>query len=54
MFKNIVHTLNHVYVIDLIFQAYLEGREHGFTARNTPDHRPRRAVSHRLISERSL
>jgi uncharacterized damage-inducible protein DinB len=38
VFKNIVHTLNHVYVIDLIFQAHLEGREHGFTARNTPDH----------------
>jgi uncharacterized damage-inducible protein DinB len=37
VFKNIVHTLNHVYVIDLIFQAHLEGREHGFTARNTPD-----------------
>src|SRR6266496_5753248 len=36
VFKNIVHTLNHVYVIDLIFQAHLEGREHGFTARNTP------------------
>src|SRR2546429_10026988 len=40
VFKNIVHTLNHVYVIDLIFQAHLEGREHGFTARNTPDHPP--------------
>src|SRR6266540_1686155 len=38
LFKNIVHTLNHVYVIDRIFQAHLEGREHGFTARNTPDH----------------
>jgi uncharacterized damage-inducible protein DinB len=40
VFKNIVHTLNHVYVIDLIFQAHLEGREHGFTARNTPDYPP--------------
>ena len=35
VFKNIVHTLNHNYVIDRIFQAHLEGREHGFTARNT-------------------
>ena len=35
LFKNIVHTLNHIYVIDLIFQAHLEGRQHGFTARNT-------------------
>ena len=38
VFKNIVHTLNHVYLVDRIFQAHLEGREHGFTARNTPDH----------------
>jgi uncharacterized damage-inducible protein DinB len=37
VFKNIVHTLNHVYVIDLIFQAHLEQHEHGFTARNTSD-----------------
>ena len=40
LFRNIVHTLNHNYVIDLIWQAHLEGREHGFTARNTPDHPP--------------
>ena len=40
LFKNIVHTLNHNYVIDLIFQAHLQGREHGFTARNTQDHPP--------------
>lgn len=35
-FKNMVHTLNHVYVIDRIFQAHLEGTEHGYSARNTP------------------
>ena len=40
LFKNIVHMLNHNRVIDLIFQAHLEGREHGFTARNTPEHPP--------------
>jgi uncharacterized damage-inducible protein DinB len=40
LFKNMVHTLNHNYVIDLIWQAHLEGREHGFTARNTPAHPP--------------
>ena len=28
------------YVIDLIFQAHLEGRDHGFTARNTPEAPP--------------
>ena len=46
VFKNIVHTLNHVYVIDLIFQAHLEGRAHGFTARNTPDHPPLDELRH--------
>ena len=47
VFKNIVHTLNHVYVIDLIFQAHLEGREHGFTARNTPGHPPLPDLRHK-------
>lgn len=40
LFRNIVHTLNHNYVIDLIWQAHLEAREHGFSARNTPGHPP--------------
>ncbi len=40
LFKNIVHTLNHNYVIALIWQAHLEGSDHGYTARNTPDHPP--------------
>ena len=44
LFKNIVHTLNHNYVIDLIWQAHLEGRDHGFTARNTPDTPPLAAL----------
>ena len=39
-FGNIGHTLNHVHVIDLIFQAHLQGRPHGFSARNTPTHPP--------------
>lgn len=38
LFRNMVHTLNHNYVIDRIFQAHLEGRSHGYTARNTPEH----------------
>jgi len=38
LFKNMVHMLNHNYVIDRIFQAHLEGRAHGYAARNTPDH----------------
>jgi uncharacterized damage-inducible protein DinB len=40
LFKNMTHTLNHNYVIDLIWQAHLEGRDHGYTARNTPGHPP--------------
>ena len=35
LFRNMVHTLNHNYVIDRIWQAHLEGREHGYAARNT-------------------
>jgi len=40
VFRSIVHTLNHNYVIDRIFQAHLEGRPHGYSARNTPDSPP--------------
>lgn len=40
LFKSIVHTLNHNLVIDRIFQAHLEGREHGYAARNTPEPPP--------------
>ena len=40
LFKNMVHTLNHIYIIDLIWQAHLEGRDHGMTVRNTAEHPP--------------
>ena len=40
LFRNMVHTLNHNYVIDRIWQAHLEGRAHGYEARNTRDHPP--------------
>ena len=40
LFKNMVHTLNHNYVIGVIWQGHLQGRDHGMTARNTPDHPP--------------
>jgi uncharacterized damage-inducible protein DinB len=40
LFKNMVHTLNHNYVIDVMWQAHIEGRDHGLAARNTPDHPP--------------
>ncbi len=39
-FGNIVHTLNHVYVIDAVFKAHLLGKPHGYTARNTESHPP--------------
>jgi len=34
LFRSIIGTLNHSYIVDLIWHAHLEGREHGFTARN--------------------
>jgi uncharacterized damage-inducible protein DinB len=38
LFKNMVNTLNHLYVVDLIWQAHLQGREHGLPALNTVLH----------------
>ena len=35
LFKTMVNTLNHLYVTDLIWQAHLEGREHGIPALDT-------------------
>lgn len=40
LFRNMVHTLNHNYIIDLIFKAHLEGRDHGFKARNDNNYPP--------------
>jgi uncharacterized damage-inducible protein DinB len=40
LFRNMVHSLNHNYVIDRIWQAHLEGRDHGYEGRNTKDHPP--------------
>jgi uncharacterized damage-inducible protein DinB len=36
VFGNLIRTLNHVYTIDLVWRAHLEGTPHGFTTR-TPD-----------------
>lgn len=38
LFKSMVGTLNHNYVVDLIWKAHLERKEHGFTARNVIVH----------------
>ena len=40
LFANMVHTLNHLYVVDLIWQAHLQGRDHGIPALNTVLHAP--------------
>lgn len=34
LFKTIIGTLNHNYLVDRIWQAHIEGRDHGFRARN--------------------
>ncbi len=38
LFTNIVNTLNHAYVVGLIWQAHLQGREHGIAALGTVVH----------------
>jgi uncharacterized damage-inducible protein DinB len=34
LFKSMIGTMNHLYVIDLIWQAHIEGRAHGFARRD--------------------
>jgi len=38
LFKTILNTLNHIHVVDLVWQAHLEGREHGISALNAVLH----------------
>ena len=38
LFKTILNTLNHIYVVDLVWQAHLEGRKHGISALNAVLH----------------
>jgi len=33
LLKTMIGTLNHIYLMDLVWQAHLEGRDHGFTSR---------------------
>jgi uncharacterized damage-inducible protein DinB len=40
VFGSILRTVNHVYAMDQVWQAHLEGRPHGFTTRNPPDAPP--------------
>lgn len=36
-FGNIIHTMNHIYVVDDIFKSHLLNQPHPYTARNTED-----------------
>ncbi|CAB3707845.1 DinB family protein [Paraburkholderia sp. SIMBA_055] len=38
LFKTMIGTLNHNYVVDLIWKAHLERKEHGFTTRSVVLH----------------
>jgi uncharacterized damage-inducible protein DinB len=38
LFKTMLNTLNHIYVVDLVWQAHLEGRQHGIAALNAVLH----------------
>lgn len=38
LFKSIIGTLNHNLLIDQVWQAHIEGRDHGFQARNVVLH----------------
>jgi uncharacterized damage-inducible protein DinB len=49
-FGNIVHTLNHVYVIDLVFQAHLQRTPHRFEARNTATPPPLAELAQAVIA----
>lgn len=40
LFPNIIRVLNHTYIVDLIWQAHLEGKAHGLTERNPKEHPP--------------
>jgi uncharacterized damage-inducible protein DinB len=46
LFKTIIATMNHSYVVDLIWQAHLEGRPHGFSARNPVLHEELASLRH--------
>src|SRR5450759_4185371 len=49
LFKNMVNTLNHVYVVDLIWQAHLQGREHGIAAPVSYTHLRAHETRHELV-----
>ena len=40
LLTSIAHDLHHAYIVNLIWQAYLEDRQHGFTTRRPKEHPP--------------
>jgi uncharacterized damage-inducible protein DinB len=38
VFGSLIRTLEHVYAMDLVWQAHLQGRQHGFTSRTPALH----------------
>lgn len=40
LFRDIAHSFQHIFVIGHIFRAHLEGRDHGYAARNTEHYPP--------------
>ena len=52
-FGSMVHTLNHVYVVDDIFRHHLQGKKHGYTARNT-EHTPTVSALWEAVQEMDL
>ena len=40
LFKNMLHTMNHMVVINHIWQCHLLEQKHPYAARNTPEHPP--------------
>ena len=48
-----IRTLNHIYVVDRIFRAYLLSEKHGYTATNTPD-TPELGALHFAVAETDI
>src|SRR3546814_1808945 len=53
--KSMIGTLNHIYLVDLIWQAHLEGRDHGFKSRELMLHEdlPGLRTAQQAINQRS-
>jgi uncharacterized damage-inducible protein DinB len=48
--RNMVHTMNHIFIVAEMWRAHLTGRKHEYTALNTPDHPPLEELARREAS----